>query len=455
MRQRRSGMILIVAMVLIFALAGMVLALARSTRAEMLASANLAASVQADAVERGGEQYVLGMLASEGETGIRDVAEDQFAAVPVGDGYFWVIRPNYDDAQLPAFGLVDEAAKLNINSASYDQISLLPGMTYTAASSFMDWIDDDNNVERDGAENDYYLALRAPFEPYYCKNAPVETIEEVLMVRGWTREMLYGDGTSPPLGQRSSSVVNSSSLVTDPQIARGLYDLLTIYSSEPNTPAAGGQRVNLRDRSTSGRNRLRNLLTQRLDASRADAIVNTLGRTRPSDIFDFYFQVKLTPDELDKIADDLTTTTDQTLRGRVNINTAPRDVLMCLPNLNSDDVDKLINARPSPDTIGADQTSLGWVITALGEKARGLGTSITTRSLQYSADIVAVSGNGRAFKRCRIVIDISSGTPVVRYRRDISDRGWPMDKSILAAIRAGQKPNQYAASGMNQLGGGI
>ena len=129
-------------------------------------------------------------------------------------------------------------------------------------------------------------------------------------------------------------------------------------------------------------------------------------------------------------------------------------MLLCLPNLNSDDVDKLINARPSLDTVGADTTSLGWVITALGDKARGLGTAITTRSLQYSADILAVSGNGRAFKRCRMVIDISSGTPVVRYRRDISDRGWPMDKSILLAIRAGQKPNTYAASGMNSLGGG-
>jgi hypothetical protein len=411
--------------------------------------------VQADAVERGAEQYVLAMLASEGETNIRDVTEDQFAAVPVGDGYFWVLRPDYGDSTLPAFGLVDESAKLNMNVASFDQISMLPGMTYTAASSFMDWIDDDSNLERDGAESDYYLALHAPLEPYYCKNAPIETIEEVLLIRGFNRAMLYGDGTAPPIGQRSSNVVNSSTLITDPQVARGMYDLMTIYSSEPNTSSTGGARINLRDRSTSGRRQLRDYLSQRLNSTRANQIVETLGRYRPNDIFDFYFQAKLTPDELDQVADGLTTTTDRTLRGRININTAPRDVLLCLPTLNSDDVDKLIAARPSPDTIGSNTTtSLSWIITALGDKARGLGSNITTRSLQYSADILAVSGNGRAFKRCRMVIDISSGTPVVKYRRDISDRGWPMDKSILLAIRAGQKPTQYAASGMNQLGGG-
>jgi hypothetical protein len=116
-------------------------------------------------------------------------------------------------------------------------------MTYPAASSIMDWIDADDNVERDGAENEYYLSLP---EPYYCKNANFETVEELLMVREVYRDMLYGDGTAPPLGQHTSSRDTSGgSLFNDPQLARGIYDLLTIYTKENNTTDDGQPRINV------------------------------------------------------------------------------------------------------------------------------------------------------------------------------------------------------------------
>src|SRR4030095_10482969 len=131
-----------------------------------------------------------------------------------------------------------------------------------------------------------------------------------------------------------------------------------------------------------------------------------------------------------------------TLRGRININTAPRDVLLCLDNLESADVDKLIAGRPSVSNIQPGQVS--WIINAIGDKAIGLGEQVTTRTLQWSADILAVTGNGRAFKRCRIVVDMQSGTPQIIYRRDLTDRGWPMDPTILASLRTGQ----FAGSGV-------
>src|SRR5207253_9087614 len=158
-RRRRRGTILIVTMLITFALAAMVLVLARSMRVEAMSAANMAASIQAANVEHGAEQYVSGLISTQPDQ-TTTMTEDQFAAIQVGDGYFWIVRPDYDDATLPAFGLVEESGKINLNSASFDQISRLPGMTYEAASSFMDWIDEDSNVERDGAENDYYLSLQ-------------------------------------------------------------------------------------------------------------------------------------------------------------------------------------------------------------------------------------------------------------------------------------------------------
>lgn len=199
---KRRGTILITTMVVSFALAGTVIVLCRSMRIEMQASANLAASVEASAVARGAEQYVLGLLATQKDN-LHDLSEDDFAAVPIGQGYFWLLRPDYDDPAMPPFGLVEETSKLNLNSASFDQLSMLPGMTYSAASSIMDWKDADQTTERDGAETDYYLSLP---EPYYCKDANFETVEEVLLVRDAYRDMIYGDGSPlPPLGQSSSS----------------------------------------------------------------------------------------------------------------------------------------------------------------------------------------------------------------------------------------------------------
>src|SRR6187549_1162440 len=169
---KRRGTVLIITMIISFALAGTVLVLCRSMRVETMASANLAASLQASAVARGAERYVLAMLTEQPDD-INNIAEDQFEAVPVGEGFFWVLRPDFDDPNAPVYGIVDENAKLNINSASFDSLSLLPGMTYTAASSIMDWKDDDSRLERDGAESEYYLSQP---EPYYCKDSPFETI---------------------------------------------------------------------------------------------------------------------------------------------------------------------------------------------------------------------------------------------------------------------------------------
>ena len=53
----------------------------------------------------------------------------------------------------------------------------------------MDWRDPDDFYRLNGAENDYYHSLS---EPYECKNGDLDTIEELLLVRGVTTELYYG-----------------------------------------------------------------------------------------------------------------------------------------------------------------------------------------------------------------------------------------------------------------------
>ncbi len=67
--------------------------------------------------------------------------------------------------------------------------------------SLVDWIDPDDAVTNiGGAENAYYQGLS---QPYDCKNAPLESLDELLLVKGMTPELfekirpyltIFGDG---------------------------------------------------------------------------------------------------------------------------------------------------------------------------------------------------------------------------------------------------------------------
>jgi len=57
------------------------------------------------------------------------------------------------------------------------------------ANSILDWIDSDKNHRLNGAENGYYQSLTPP---YFSKNAPIENLDELSMVRGIDKKILYG-----------------------------------------------------------------------------------------------------------------------------------------------------------------------------------------------------------------------------------------------------------------------
>lgn len=430
----RRGTILLVTLCVVFILAGLVLVFARTIRVEAIASANAVAAIQAAAVERGAEQYVLALV-QEQRDALFMLSEDAFYAVPVGGddpahptGWFWIIRPNYGDPELPSYGLSDEAAKININSASLDMLLSFAAMTEELAPSIVDWRDEDEDISTNGAESEFYMAMP---NPYNCKNAPFESVEELLLVKGSGLDLLYGIKDS---GEPNRAPVweanNIQPLGIESIELRGLFDYLTVYSAEANTDASGQQRININD----NRSQLQSLLSEQLGDARANEVI---ARARPpfQNIFDFYQRAGLTPDEFATIADRLTTSTQTVRRGLINVNTAPHDVLMCLPELDEDDISSLLSFRSAANL---DPTNISWVAEAIPAKAAEIGDRITTRSYQYSADIVAVSANGRAFKRCRIVVDARSSPALIVYRKDLTEQGWPMERELLDELRSGE-----------------
>ena len=57
-----------------------------------------------------------------------------------------------------------------------------------------DWIDEDHEVTGFGAENPYYGILE---QPYPCKNGPLDSIEELLLIKGITRDLYDGTENNP------------------------------------------------------------------------------------------------------------------------------------------------------------------------------------------------------------------------------------------------------------------
>ncbi|MCY2925820.1 MAG: type II secretion system protein GspK, partial [Planctomycetota bacterium] len=217
----RGGAVLIVAMWIMIVLAGMVAALAATMRVEASASASDASRAQAEAIEAGAIQYVFARV-----DGLKGKMPQETAtlcqAVRLGDGAFWILRPNYDDDRVPAWGLVDEASKVDLNSAGAGMLSRLPGMTSELAAGAADWRDADDTTSDTGAEGDYYRSLD---DPYRAKNAPFETIEELLLVKGFTRDILYGEDVN-----RNGILDAGEDTSGDGTLDRGPGDFLTIYS---------------------------------------------------------------------------------------------------------------------------------------------------------------------------------------------------------------------------------
>ncbi|MBN1384582.1 MAG: general secretion pathway protein GspK [Elusimicrobia bacterium] len=81
----------------------------------------------------------------------------------------------------------DEESKLNINTASKGMIEILLNAVgvnnkHEIVDSILDWKDSDSNPNPYGKENDYYQSL---IPPRSCKNKPFDTIEELLLVKGF------------------------------------------------------------------------------------------------------------------------------------------------------------------------------------------------------------------------------------------------------------------------------
>ncbi len=157
----------------------------------------------------------------------------------------------------------------------------------------------------------------------------------------------------------------------------------------------------------------------------------------------------MTPNDLSAVISRLTATTAGPAIAKLNVNTAARQALLCLPGLQDSDASGILTYRET--NTPTDPTDISWLLNVVDkQRLAAVGGLVTGKSTCYSGDIVAVSADGRAFRRVRIVIDGSASPSKIIYRRDLTNYGWPLPSEIRAALRAGgitPAPNGISAKG--------
>jgi len=389
---------------------------------------NALAGRQADQAIEGAVRYAEALLAEATTPGLLPEATTyQGEAVTVGEATFWMFGKPADTTSGTAgeFGVVDEASKLNLNTATLAMLRTLPGMTEEFAAAIIDWRDTDDDVTPSGAESSAY-AQKTP--AYKAKNAPFESVEELALVSGATRELLYGEDANLNGALEESEDDSEKNLPADNgdgKLDAGILSYVTVFSRERNKQSDDTARINI---ATPGAAGLGTLLTTKFGESRAGEIRASLGPGAIRSPLEFFVRSRMKEEEFGQIADALTTATGDYLPGLINVNTAGAAVLACVPGIGTENAAKLVTARLSRTVT---DTNIAWVVAAIGaERAVQAGPFLTGQSWQVSVDVAAVGRHGRGYRRTKCVIDMSTGTPRIVYRRNLAPLGWALGSDV-------------------------
>jgi general secretion pathway protein K len=191
---RDDGMALISVLWILVLLTAIVGEFAYSMRTEVNITRNFKEATQAHYIAHSGVmRSVVELIRST------DLANNQEYAAEAAAGSVW--RVNAPIAPQP-FGAgefsvhIDNAAGLiDLNTAGEKLLKLMVETLDISdrekaviVDSILDWRDSDDFHRLHGAENRYYQSLP---NPYACKNAAFDAVEELLLVRGMRPELFY------------------------------------------------------------------------------------------------------------------------------------------------------------------------------------------------------------------------------------------------------------------------
>lgn len=496
-REHRRGIVLVIVLVVVA-----VLSLAAYSFTQMMFAHNetthvAGRQIQAKLLAASGVESVRAFLmqdpTAQAEAGGLYNNPDHFQAIQVlvsedlgQQGRFTVLAPAFDESSNSVgvrYGIEDESARVNVNAlleidkaaaavgmenVGRDLLMALPGMTVDVADAILDWIDSDEEMREFGAEFGDYL-------DYAPKNGPLETVEELLLVRGVTPDLLFGYDVNRN-GMIDASEMEGVGAGSETP-SRGWSAYLTLHSKERNTQPNGEPRINLNIEDMQALHDSLSLVfpeewvvfiiayrqngayqeDQEGEAySGGELDLSQPGKeeTKLKQVLDLVgkkVQVKFQGDEENTVlqspfAEDLVsmntymttlmdyvTVADATIPGRININQAPREILAGIPGITEDVVEQIINARsvdPSVDDPSRQHET--WLLTdgiVTLDEMRSLMPMVCARGDVYRMQVVGYYDEGNASARLEVILDATELPPRVLLWRDISHlgRGYPLE----------------------------
>jgi hypothetical protein len=350
--------------------------------------------------------------------------------------FFTVYSPPDEDSLAELrFGLSDEASKLNLNAAHSTNFTGLPRLTPQHIASLLDFIDSDGALRPDGAEQEYYSALP---RPYSIRNGPLNTLDEVLLIRGFTPALLYGEDAN--MNWRLDPNENDGDERppadnNDGRLDLGLQPLLTVCSYDPNEDNDGVPRTNVNDPT----DQLPGVeLPPRLTNFIAALRTNTFRLEHAAELLEAKIKIKdntgketeiqsgIGPEELPLVLDLFTASANQRFDGLVNVNTASIPVLTSVPGIDEPLAESILSTRRS---ISPERrATIAWLYqehVVDAAQFKQLAPFLTARSYQYSFRVVGYGLPSGRFRVLDVIVDLASSKPVVTYIRDLTRLGRP------------------------------
>ncbi|MDG2103013.1 MAG: type II secretion system protein GspK [Pirellulaceae bacterium] len=419
---------------------------------------------------------------------------------PTEIGRFSIIASNLDDEGNPVSfraGITDESSRLNLNTLTNADTWLpdsgdgnggggrqllmaLPQMTEDVADAILDWLDEDSDPRDYGVE-DY--SSQSP--PYACKNGPMDSIEELLLVRGVTPQLLFGlDANHNGIVDLDEQYAADGTTSYEPEMQLGWANYLTLFSKESNLNGEGLQRIYLNSddleqlydelRSSFSEEWSNFIIAYRVNGP-ADGSVET-SADQPNyleadptqqasftfsqilDLVDAQTTLEFTDEEgetqtallqspvnsgnlaqtLPLLMENLTTVDSDNIPGRINIMQAPRAILAGIPGMTDDILQGILDYREfelnDPGLTDLNKKYETWIMlppTPLVdlETMKTMMPFICCGGDVYRAEIVGYFDDNVATSRAEVILDTTEPLPRILFWRDKShlQRGYSVE----------------------------
>lgn len=247
-KTEQKGFVTVVVLCMVILMSVLLLGFNHQSRSNLLAVDDFRKSEQAINCARAGFNIAIAAIRDSIDINTNKDMQDLFSGektFALDNGTCSVII-NEEDSKLNVNRLKDENGQLNRTAA--DQLLRLiellnqedtgwPHIGYGIVPAIIDWTDSDEDVtclpfvksENLGAESSYYSGLTVP---YKCGNKPLDTLDELLLVKGITPEIydricnditVYGDGKIN-INRASKRIIESLSEKIDPALAQMIID---------------------------------------------------------------------------------------------------------------------------------------------------------------------------------------------------------------------------------------